>query len=940
MISLKNLKGGSSGGARAVAVYGEHVHDRSKGTGYYAGHGAPSAWRGQGAALLGLQGPVAREDLIAVLEGRLPNGDDVAGRGNVTHRRLGVDLTISAPKSVSIAALTGDHRILAAHDAAVGAALELIEREVLVARQGRGGRRSDFTGTLVAACYRHEDARPVDGHVDPQLHTHCIVVNATRRADGAWSAMDLRFGERSVLMHLADAHYKNELARTLRTLGYELRRTQDGFELAHITDEHIARFSARDRQIREALIERGQDYDEASARTRKAATLATRETKAQGPGPDQRETWRQEARALGISLTPPVLLATPMMSPDLAPAAVRSGVRHLAERDTVFARDALRLEALKASGGDTTLAAVERAIDQGIGGVLDAGRDTYGRQRYTTQTALFREHALLARARAGRGRVVPLMTPQSAQAYITECERRQGFRYTEGQRAALVLGLTSPDRMTGIVGAAGAGKTTSLKGLVSAARSLGREVIGIAPSAKARRELESAGAAVNRTVAAFLAHPHEPNPDRLVLLDEAGMVSAHDLDALLKKLHHEGGRLLLVGDPRQLKAVEAGQPFAQLLQTGAIRCATIDEIQRQVDPKLRAMVQAFARGDAAGAVVRAADYMHAAPAVAAEPTCPTKTERQAAISQATAEAYLALSREGRDRTLVLSGTNAVRRQINALIREGLRGQGELSGPDVRITALDKADLTREQAARAESYAAGLVVRLEAREGRRRTVREYGVVRVDGDRVVLGDGSGETRSWNPAEEKAAGVYQPRAMPLAAGDVVLFRENQGRGDEKIVNGQIATIERADRDGLIARLDDRRAIHLDPQHGLCLDYGWCRTVHAAQGATVERVIVAGEASRAATAELAYVACSRERAHLEIITDNPERLRESWTRWAEHHHALDGARGLDPSPSLDRLHGLRAEAARELGRAGDLARARDALEPSTETPDLEWAR
>ncbi len=494
MISLKNLKSGPSGGARAVAAYGEHVHEVSKGTGYYAGHSAPSAWRGNGAALLGLKGDVAREDLIAVLEGRLPNGADLRDRGHVAQRRLGVDLTISAPKSVSIAALAcGDHRILAAHDAAVGAALALIEREVLVARQGRGGYRAEHTGMLLAACYRHEDARPVDGHVDPQLHTHCIVVNATRRADGQWSAMDLQFGTRNVLLHLADAHYKNELGRSLQALGYELRRTPDGFELAHITDEQIARFSARDRQIREALQERGQGYEDASARTRKAATLATREDKSQRSGPDQQEAWRQEARAARIDSRRPILPVRSGVSPDLAPAAARSGVRHLSERETVFSRDALRLEALKAGMGATTLHSIDRAIHQGIGGVLDAGRDPQGEPRYTTKVALHREQELLARARAGRNQVTSLLTPQTAETYITECECRQGLRYSAGQRAALLLGLTSPDRMTGIVGAAGAGKTTSLKGIVAAFRERGREVIGIAPSARARNEHGNTG---------------------------------------------------------------------------------------------------------------------------------------------------------------------------------------------------------------------------------------------------------------------------------------------------------------------------------------------------------------------------------------------------------------------------------------------------------------
>ena len=190
--------------------------------------------------------------------------------------------------------------------------------------------------------------------------------------------------------------------------------------------------------------------------------------------------------------------------------------------------------------------------------------------------------------------------------------------------------------------------------------------------------------------------------------------------------------------------------------------------------------------------------------------------------------------------------------------------------------------------------------------------------------------GTEKVWNPACEKAGGVYAPRDMMLAAGDRIMFRENQGRGDEKIVNGQNATIARVGRDpdggtAITARLDDGREITLDPRQYHRIDHGWCRTVHAAQGATVDQVIVAGEASRVATAETAYVACSRERETLQIVTDDPQRLQKSWETWAAKRHALAATRGTS-IPDRSQLQSLRAAAAHELGRAGDLAQAREA--------------
>ena len=920
MLSIKNLKCNT---AHAVARYCEHTADR--GVGYYqASGGAPSSWHGAGAEALGLSGPVDRDDLVRVLEGKLPDGSDLSARGNRAHdRRLGVDLTISAPKSVSLQALAGgDDRILTAHDHAVKKALDLVEREVLTARRGKGGVAHEHTGSLIAATYRHEDSRPVNGHVDPQIHTHCIVANATQRADGTWSAMDLQFGEHSVLMHLADTHYKNELALELQKAGYGIRRTEDGFELEHISDEQIARFSQRRDQIDAALAERGQTRESASAAERANANIATREGKQQIDGDAQRWEWRQEAREAGVALDRPAegLATAPS---DLSHESVKSGTRHLAERETVFSRDAVRLEALKAGMGDTSLAGVDRAIDAKSGGLLDVGDG-----KFTTRDALHREQEILQRARAGQGKVEALMTESEASAYISQREVSQGFKYSDGQRDALMLGLTSADRYAGIVGAAGAGKTTAMSGLVEAARAQGIEVIGVAPSAKARSELESAGAEVNRTTASFLAHEHDHNPRRLVILDEAGMVSARDMDALMRKLDQEGGRLLLVGDPRQLKAVEAGTPFAQLIETGAMAHATIDEIQRQVDPDLRAIAQSFARGDAAGATAKARDYMVAAriEAQAQDPAKPTIQERRTAIARETSRTYLDLPADERARTLVISGTNDVRSRANHHIREGLKDRGEVSRDEIKIQALDKADLTREKATHAESYKAGMAVRLEERGADGKwEAREYRVTGVEGDRVHLRDAAGVEKTWNPAKEKAAGVYQPREMGIAAGDQIIFRENQGRGDDRITNGQTATVTKAGPDGIEVRFDNGRSGTMDPARGQTVDYAWCRTAHAAQSATVDRVIVAGEASRVATAETAYVACSRERASLTIVTDNAERLQRSWEKWADKQHARDAARDTaDPNPN--RLVDLRAEAAAELGRAGDLAAAREA--------------
>jgi ATP-dependent exoDNAse (exonuclease V) alpha subunit len=413
-----------------------------------------------------------------------------------------------------------------------------------------------------------------------------------------------------------------------------------------------------------------------------------------------------------------------------------------------------------------------------------------------------------------------------------------------------------------------------------------------------------------------------------ILVDEAGMISARGMERLIRRAGELDSRLLLVGDPKQLRAVEAGTPFAQMIESESIAHARIDEIQRQRDPRLREIAQSFSRGDARGAVRFAMDY---ATEVRVDGACakPTRQERRAAIARATAETYLALSPEDRAKTLVLAGTNEVRRAVNEQIRAGIDAAQEQPRESVTFIALDKADLTREQATRAEQYADAMIVTVtEARGKERRRIAQYEVIGRDTEKnmlLLIDRETGATREFDPARERARGVYTQRDMDLAVGDRIMYREPVGRAKDpggRVANGSAGTIVETDAVRRIAavRLDNGRVREIDLRRAHAIDYAWARTVHSAQGATVDRAIVAGEASRVATAETAYVALSREREHLSIITDDKAKLAMSWSRYAEKQSAVEAAKNAARDFSRARLREMR----RDLGRAGDLARAR----------------
>ena len=244
MLRIKHLKSGRA--AAGIADYLENQKPSAEAkVGYYQNKAAPSEWLGTGAASLGLAGAVDREQLIALLEGRLPDGTDLSTRGGRKEAaRLGTDITLSAMKSYSLMA-THDPRLVVLWDESVKVAATVIEQEIAAARLGHGGTESQKTGKLVMAAFRHEDARTVEGTADMDFHTHVLALNMTQRADGEWVRVDLQWGAQMVLAKTADFAQKAYLAQRVQELGYEIRLTKDGWEFAALSDEDLKPFSRR-----------------------------------------------------------------------------------------------------------------------------------------------------------------------------------------------------------------------------------------------------------------------------------------------------------------------------------------------------------------------------------------------------------------------------------------------------------------------------------------------------------------------------------------------------------------------------------------------------------------------------------------------------------------------------------------------------------------------
>ena len=389
---------------------------------YYAkddpNHRSASAWRGRGAEDLGLSGPVDPDTLRAVLEGHVPDGSGRRlgrpGKDGSFHHRPGRDLTLSAPKSVSLLAYVGgDARAIWAHEVAVARTLEWVERNVAETRMS-----DPATGQMVrvgdqksvVATFRHDTSR----NLDPLIHTHAVIANMVRGADSKWRTMSNEKLYANKM--LIGAFYRAELARGLEGFGYRVEKTHaDGrFEIAGVPREVIEAFSSRRAEIEKAMEERGLGATAENQRAAQRVTLMTRDPKREADKGTLMAAWQKQAVDLGFDAAGlkdrAKARSAPSREAEPAREAVEWAVAHLAEREAVFDRSALLAGALAWRPGAVSMAGAEREVARlEETGVLHAADLPGNRDMLTTEKAVAEERETIALVEAGRGRGAPAM---------------------------------------------------------------------------------------------------------------------------------------------------------------------------------------------------------------------------------------------------------------------------------------------------------------------------------------------------------------------------------------------------------------------------------------------------------------------------------------------------------------------------------------------------
>ncbi|MGC2416964.1 MAG: MobF family relaxase [Candidatus Acidiferrales bacterium] len=837
-------------------------------------------WQGRLAGEFGLTGMVSAEDFAKLSQGQHPQTGEQLVRQRASYEyqdaegktiktmehRAGWDATFSAPKSVSLTALVGgDERVREAHRESVRVALDQLERYTQ-ARIG-GNHPPETTGKFVAATFEHDTARPVDGYVAPQLHTHAVVFNVTERDNGQPRAIQPQSLFAS--QQFATAVYQSELTYRVRQLGYEITAGRSGApEIKGYTQEYLDASSPRSRQIRQYLERTGRSGKEAA----EIAAHSTRDRKEIHSAAEVMAAHRKLAAAFGHQADAVVRTARERSQHQEKPVNSLDRVRESLtfsrdknfEREAVVDERALIRDGLRRGMGEITHAQVRANLDVRLASgefqIVERPQNIPGRQ-FTTAKTIEAEHEILHRMHEGRDYLEPVLSRPQAIAVADHY-----LHLNRAQKTVIEDVLSSRDRIQGIQGFAGSGKTSTLAAIRTAAEGQGHQVEGFAPTSRAARQLKEAGIEAG-TLQAFLARTASPDAEKgkhLYLVDESSLASTNQVREFLSRLGADD-RVLLIGDIRQHQGVEAGRPFEQLQEAG-MRTARLDEIVRQQDPALKSTVELLATGQVSAAL----DLLQEQGRVK---EIPNAEDRLRTI----AKTYV----ESPDNSLIVSPDNASRRELNVAVRQELKLIGTLAPEDHTLRVLvQRQDMTGAERSWANHYEVNDVIRYT--RGSKAIGIGAGayasVVAIDpaANLLTVEKANHELATYDPRRLSGVSVYQEIDREFSAGERIQFTApDKSLG---VANRDLAVIESIHPNGrVIAGLSDNRQIEFNAREHPHFDHGYAVTSHSSQGLTAERVLVHADTSvhpDLLNSRFAYVSVSRASHDAVLFTDDVAKL------------------------------------------------------------------
>jgi ATP-dependent exoDNAse (exonuclease V) alpha subunit len=680
--------------------------------------------------------------------------------------------------------------------------------------------------------------------------------------------------------------YRNALAREVRSLGYEIEPHRDckgrdyGFEIRGIESDLLEKYSQRSTQRDVAIEQFTQEHGRKP--TNNEVAVLVRETRADKLTEISTEHLREQQQA---RLTPGEKQSLQHLHKyamehqrRLAPESSRTSEsmeyakEHIFERHSVVRDHVLLTEALRHGCGQIDLGQLRGTleVEQMQGSIFRVGHDV------STRESLDRELKIIATIDRGIGRYESLGGDRVFQP-------SQHLR--DEQRQAVQEILNSRDFAINLRGAAGTGKTATLQEVDRGLRDAGREVMAVAPTRSAVEELQKVGFDKAMTIARML-EDHTAQAvlhGKVLIVDEAGMISGRQMQGLLQLAEREHARILFSGDTRQIQSVEASDALRILEHESKMQSVSVTGVQRQTHAKYRDAIQTLRDSPEQGF-----EKLERLGAVREVPAI----ER----AQTVANIYREMTSDPTRRVLVVAVTHEEIDRVTEAIRQDRKEHGELGTANLleRHVPLQWTEAQKRDPA---NYSEGQILHFHRATHGVDRHESLEVRRVDDDALMARNERGQDVSLTTKQAWAYSVHEHQPMEVAAGDRLLLTGNRRSPGFQATNGELVTVRNVV--GRKIHLEDGRTI---PDNYREFAHGYAVTAQRSQGKTVDRVIVSADVMKR---ELFYVAASRGREEIAIVTSEREQLRESLGISTARPSATELSRELKPEPAA-REHGL----------------------------------
>jgi conjugative relaxase-like TrwC/TraI family protein len=803
-----------------------------------------------------------------------------------SERRPAYDLTFSAPKSLSIAALVaGNEKLVEAHRLAVKKALETVEEKysrVNYIDKEKNQKITENSGNILAATFEHDVSRKLD----PQLHTHCVLMNLTEY-NGSWKALNsdgFFYNSKNI-----GAIYQNELAKIVKGLGYKIEVKDNGtFDIVGYSEEQLKQFSKRTEQLKEL-----------GATNQKEATKLVLHERDKKPNENEysreelKKKWNEEANVIGISH--PVAKKqqkNEINDIDSLNYIIHESINEISKNEISFKKEKLEEIVLKKTLGSYDYNIISNTIDDVLKSNTKKISDNH-RAEYVTNKIMESEKESIEIMQRGKNLFEGIVTTTRAKEIAEELHNQSianGFDgINQGQREALELMLTSNDRIYAWQGVAGAGKTFSLESAIKVAKKEGFKVIGFAPSAKAKDNLaEEAKLDEAFTVASLLVKETVAGRGQgkeIWVIDEAGLMSAEDANALLKKAEIENARVLLVGDTRQLSSVGAGNPFKQLQENGMLAAQLTQGMRQKKGTIIKESVDLIADGKHKDGL----DILEKTGKV-------YECEKDHIISNM-ANDYLKLSKDELEKSLFISSTNYEKQEITKLVRSELVKRGEIKNI-ATINILENTGYNEHALKFINVYKKGDIIVLSKSSEGLKANTAFKVSEIDyiNNRIKIENEKGQ--KIIDIKKIKCNLFREKSIEVGEGDALKWTKNQNittkdkfgnkSGINKRMNGQDVKVLEINKEKNTIKLKDSKGkideIKIKDNH--FLDYSYITTVFSSQGKTCNKVFAS---LTNIDRENFYVAVSRAKLDCKLYCESKEELYKKVERFGANETALE---------------------------------------------------